>query len=101
MTKTFPSSPNRKDASLTVFSMGWGAGYPLVEPDRKIPIQFICGGDDEPFCPAAQESQPFLAGEGHPSRLEVIPGEGHGLEDLVVTMTVADLFGWMHAHPAP
>ena len=88
-------------ASLSVFSMGWGAGYPLVRPDRKIPIQFICGGDDTSFCDPAQESEPWLAMEGHPTRLRVIPGEGHGFKDLVVAMTVPDLFGWMHDHPRP
>jgi poly(3-hydroxybutyrate) depolymerase len=84
-------------ASLTIFSMGWGNGYPLVEPDsdRRLPVQLICGGDDTDFCNAAQESEPFLASQGHPTRLMVIPGEGHGLADLVNAVTVPELFGWM------
>jgi pimeloyl-ACP methyl ester carboxylesterase len=88
-------------ASLTVFSMGWGTGYPLVAPSRPIPIQMICGGDDSPFCDNAQESQPWLAAQGHPSRLVVVPNEGHGLADLVEAMTVPDLWTCIRTHPLP
>jgi poly(3-hydroxybutyrate) depolymerase len=87
-------------ASFSIFAMGWGAGYPLVDPPaRLIPTQFICGSDDTDFCPPAQESEAYFAAQGHPTRIAVIPGEGHGFADLVTTMTVPDLFGWMTQHP--
>jgi pimeloyl-ACP methyl ester carboxylesterase len=87
-------------ASFSIFAMGWGPGYPLVDaPPRKIPTQFICGSDDTDFCPPAQESEAYFAAQGHPTRIAVIPGEGHGFDDLITTITVPDLFAWMVQHP--
>lgn len=88
-------------ASLLVVSNGWGNGYPVAPPERKIPTQFVCGAEDTGFCDAAQESAAYLEFMEFETRLEVVPGEGHSFDDNTAYVGVPSLYAWMHDHPLP
>jgi predicted esterase len=87
-------------ASLTICGFGWGSAYPLVTPARKLASQFVCGQQDS-FYSMAQQSESFLKGAGHPTRLLAVPGVGHQFSGLMQADPPSTLFSWMKQYPLP
>jgi poly(3-hydroxybutyrate) depolymerase len=87
-------------ASLAILGFGWGSGYPMVTPKRKIAVQFITGTNDS-FYSSAQASESYLKGKGHPTRLLAASGVGHSFLGLMQKHSATTLFSWMKQHPAP
>jgi poly(3-hydroxybutyrate) depolymerase len=87
-------------ASLTILGYGWGGNYPLVTPDRAIPVQFGCGSNDG-FYSGAVSSESFLSGQGHPTRFVTANGVGHSFTGILSAMPASDMFAWMNQHTLP
>ncbi len=87
-------------ASLTVASYGWGSGYPLFTPSRKIATQFLVGTSDGFYNPA-KTSSTFLQGKGHATRFLSATGVGHTMSALLAAHSPTELFTWMKQHPRP
>lgn len=88
-------------ATLAVLGYGWGSSFlPPAPPSRPIPVQFGCGNGDG-FYAYAQQSEAYLAGQGHESRLVTAAGVGHSFSGIMGVLAPEDLFGWMQARPLP
>lgn len=87
-------------ASLAVMGYGWGSGYPIVTPPRKIAVQFVVGAQDQ-FASYAQSSEAYLKTQGHPTRILVAAGVGHSFSGLTQQYPATQIFGWMQQHPLP
>lgn len=88
-------------ATLAVLGYGWGGSYlPPAAPSRTIPVQFGCGNGDG-FYAYAQQSEAYLAGQGHDTRLVTAAGVGHSFSGVMGALTPDDLFAWMQARPLP
>lgn len=88
-------------ATLAVLGYGWGGSYlPPAAPSRSIPVQFGCGNSDS-FYSYAQQSETYLAGQGHDTRLVTAAGVGHSFSGIMGVLAPSDLFGWMQARPLP
>lgn len=85
-------------ATLTVLGYGWGGAYPLVTPARTIPVQFACGTSDG-FFGYAEQSEAYLASQGHDTRLEAVSGVGHSFSGILGGVPAEDLRDWMVARP--
>lgn len=84
-------------ASLTVLGYGWGANYLTGAPSRPLPVQFGCGQGDT-FHGYAQDSEAFLSGQGHATRLVTAAGVGHDYAGILSSMPPTDMFAWMQTH---
>lgn len=87
-------------ASLTVVGYGWGSFYPLVTPPRLLPVQFACGSSDS-FHSYAQDSESYLSGQGHDTRMLSVSGAGHSFSGVMGGASPDDLAAWMLARPLP
>jgi pimeloyl-ACP methyl ester carboxylesterase len=84
-------------ATASVLGYGWGGQF-LAVPGRPIPTQFIVG-DQDSFAAFAVDSEGFLAGQGHDTRLVVAPGVGHSFSGLSGVVFPSDVVDWMVARP--
>ena len=81
-------------ASLVVMGYGWGGFYPMGTPPRRGPVMFVCGTNDS-FHGYAQQSESYLASQGHPTRFDSISGAGHSFSSLMASTSPADVWGWI------
>ncbi len=87
-------------ATLTISGYGWGGFYILGTPPRPIPTMFVVGTQDS-FYSYAQQSETYLAGQGHPTRFDGINGVGHTFIGLMGATTPADVWGWIGGYTLP
>ena len=81
-------------ASLVVMGYGWGGFYTMGTPPRRGPVMFVCGTNDS-FHSLAQQSESYLASQGHPTRFDSIPGAGHQFSSLMASTSPQDVWGWI------
>ena len=87
-------------AALVVTGYGWGGFYPMGAPPRRGPVMFICGTADN-FHSYAQQSESFLASEGHPTRMDSISGASHSFSTLMGATSPADVWAWIGPESLP
>ncbi len=81
-------------ASLVVMGYGWGGFYPMGNPPRRGPVMFICGTGDS-FHSYAQQSESYLASQGHATRFDSIAGASHSFTSLMAATSPLDVWGWI------
>ena len=81
-------------ATHLVAGYGWGSFYPMGQPPRRGPVMFVCGSTDS-FYTYAQQSESYLASQGHPTRFDGINGVGHQFSSLMAQTTPADIWAWI------
>ncbi|MCB9676963.1 MAG: hypothetical protein H6737_17740 [Alphaproteobacteria bacterium] len=84
-------------ATATVLGYGWGDFY-IVTPSRLLPVQFGVGTADS-FASFAAQSEGYLSGQGHDTRLVTAPGVGHSFTGISGSLTPSDATQWMLARP--
>lgn len=83
-------------AGLVIAGYGWGAFYGS-EPSWLIPVYMICGQSDS-FYSYAEQSQGFLASQGHPLEWVPVPGCGHSFSGLMSYRSPSTIYGWLSSH---
>jgi predicted esterase len=83
-------------AGLVIAGYGWGAFYGS-EPSWLIPVYMICGQSDS-FYSYAEQSQGFLASQGHPLEWVPVPGVGHSFSGLMSYRSPSTIYGWLSSH---
>jgi len=81
-------------ASLVIAGYGWGGFYPMGTPPRRGPVMFICGTNDH-FHGNAQQSESYLASQGHPTRFDSIAGAGHQFSSLMASTSPQEVWDWI------
>jgi poly(3-hydroxybutyrate) depolymerase len=87
-------------ASLAVTGYGWGGFYPMGTPPRRGPVLFVCGTADS-FHSYAQQSESYLASQGHTTRMDSIAGASHSFSSLMAATTPADVWAWIGPESTP
>ena len=75
---------------------GWGGAY-ATTPSWLIPVYMICGTADS-FYTYAEQTQTFLAGQGHPLEWVPVSGVGHTFSALMSASSPATIYGWLSSH---
>jgi len=81
-------------ATHLIAGYGWGSFYPMGQPPRRGPVMFVCGSTDS-FYTYAQQSESYLASQGHPTRFDGINGAGHQFSSLMAQTTPTDIWAWI------
>lgn len=87
-------------ASLVVTGYGWGGFYPMGSPPRRGPTMFICGTADS-FHSLAQQSESYLASQGHTTRMDSIAGASHSFSALMAATAPQDVWAWIGPEALP
>jgi len=87
-------------ASLVVTGYGWGGFYPMGTPPRRAPVMFVCGTADS-FHSYAQQSESYLASQGHTTRMDSVAGASHSFSAIMASTTPADVWAWIGPESLP
>jgi predicted esterase len=83
-------------AGLVITGYGWGTGY-LNTPSWLIPVFMTCGQSDS-FYAYANDTQAYLASQGHPLEWVPVPGVGHQFTSLMSTSPPGTIYDWLESH---
>ena len=83
-------------SGFVIAGYGWGGAY-ATTPSWLIPVYMICGTADS-FYTYAEQTQTFLAGQGHPLEWVPVSGVGHTFSALMSASSPATIYGWLSSH---
>jgi predicted esterase len=84
-------------ATCTILGYGWG-GFDITPIATRRPVHLACGTADQ-FFNAAQQTQAFVAAQGHDTLWEPIANVGHTVIGLSAAIDPAAALGWLLARP--
>lgn len=84
-------------ATCTILGYGWGA-FDITPIATRRPVHLACGTADQ-FFNGAQQTQAFVAAQGHDTLWEPVSNVGHTIIGISAAIDPADALSWLLARP--